>query len=169
MEKIESLYCASSKIAGIHFKVFASHKGIRHVFINKEEGTVESHDLINLHFDDPFLFNVFGELSEYFNGKRKIFSVPLDLHGTDFQIKVWHELIKIPFGKVISYKTLSLKLGDEKLMRAVGRANGTNPVPVIVPCHRVINSDGTLGGYSAGIGIKKQLLELEGALSMELF
>jgi len=91
------------------------------------------------------------------------------LQGSDFQIKVWNELLNIPFGKAISYKTLSEKLGDKNLTRAVGKANGSNPVPIIVPCHRVINADGSLGGYSAGLHIKEKLLELEGILSLKLF
>ncbi len=169
MNQMESLYFAASEISGLHFKIFTSHKGIRQIFINRKEGTLEESNLINLHPDDPFMFNVFEELSEYFKRKRKKFSVPLDLHGTNFQVKVWHELLKVPFGKIITYSGLAKKLGNEKLTRAVGTANAANPVPVIVPCHRVINTGGTLGGYSAGLNIKRKLLELEGAMSLELF
>ncbi len=169
MHQIDSLYFAASEIAGIHFKIFASHKGIRQIFMNKKDGTVEAENLITLHEDDPFMFNVFEELEQYFKCDRKSFSVPLDLHGTVFQKRVWHELLKIPFGKIITYLALAKQLGDEKLTRAVGTANGANPVPIIVPCHRVINTGGSLGGYSAGLNIKRKLLELEGALSLELF
>ncbi len=169
MKQIDSLYFATSEIAGIHFKIFTSHKGIRHIFINKKDGDVEALNLINLHNDDPFMFNVFEELEQYFKCERKVFSVPLDLYGTDFQKSVWHELIKIPFGKITTYLEIAKKLGDEKLTRAVGTANGANPIPIIVPCHRVINTDGSLGGYSAGLNIKRKLLELEGVLSLELF
>lgn len=169
MHQMDSLYCAASEIAGIHFKIFASHIGIRHIFMNKKDGTIEASSLIHLHEDDPFMFNVFGELSEYFKGIRKKFSVQLDLQGTDFQKKVWHELLKIPYGKVTTYKALAVKLGDEKSIRAVGKANGSNPIPIIVPCHRVINTGGALGGYSAGLEVKRRLLELEGSLSLELF
>ena len=169
MHQIDSLYFASSEIAGIHFKVCASRIGIRHIFINKKDEAIEASNIINLYPDDPFMFNVFIELKQYFNRERKIFSVPLDLRGTDFQKKVWRELIKIPFGKISTYLALAKKIGDEKLTRAVGTANGANPIPVIVPCHRVINTSGSLGGYSAGLNIKRQLLELEGSLSLDLF
>ncbi len=166
---MDSLYFAASEIGGLDFKIFTSHKGVRQIFINKRDGAVETPDLISLHPDDPFMFNVFEELSQYFKNERKVFSVPLDLFGTDFEVKVWKELLKIPFGKVISYLELSKRLGDDKLTRAVGKANGSNPIPIIIPCHRVINSDGSLGGYSAGLHIKKKLLKLEGSLSLGLF
>ena len=110
------------------------------------------------------------QLEEYFENKRKEFSIPLDMQGTDFQKKVWNELLNIPFGKTISYLQLAKRLGDEKSIRAVGGANGKNPVSIIVPCHRVIGSDGTLVGYGGGLDKKKLLLELEGALKQkELF
>ena len=101
------------------------------------------------------------QLNEYFQKKRKIFDLPIDLKGTEFQKKVWNELLKIPFGKTISYKELSLKLGDIKAIRAVAAANGANPVSIIVPCHRVIGSDGSLTGYAGGLWRKKWLLEHE--------
>jgi len=92
------------------------------------------------------------------------------LHGTEFQKKVWNELLNIPFGKTISYLQLAKELGDVKLIRAVGGANGKNPVSIIVPCHRVIGSDGTLIGYGGGLDKKKWLLEFEGVLvQKELF
>ncbi len=169
MTNSDSLYFSSSEISKIHFKVFTSQKGIRQIFMNKRDAKVSSASLINLHYDDPFMFNVFEELEEYFAGNRKKFAVPLDMQGTEFQIKVWKELLKIPFGKTISYKTLSERLGSEKLIRAVGKANGANPLPIIIPCHRVINTSGSLGGYSAGLKIKEKLLELEGCLSPTLF
>ena len=169
MKNLESIYYACSEISGIYFKIFASHKGIRAIFLNKKDGIIQVDNLIHLQADDPFLFNVFDELKEYFNGRRKIFSVPLDLHGSEFQLKVWNELLKIPFGKTVPYKTISERLGDEKSIRAVGKANGANPVPIIIPCHRVINADGSLGGYSAGLNIKEKLLKLEGGLDLTLF
>lgn len=104
------------------------------------------------------------QLDEYFNKKRKDFSLPLDLQGTDFQKKVWNELLKIPFGKTISYMQLAINLGDKKCIRAAGTANGRNPVSIIVPCHRVIGSNGDLVGYGGGLDKKKWLLELEGIL-----
>ena len=102
-----------------------------------------------------------GQLKEYFAGKRTAFSLPLNFSGTDFQKKVWSELMKIPYGKTISYQELALRLGDDKVIRAAGTANGKNPVAIIVPCHRVIGSDGTLVGYTGGLWRKKMLLEFE--------
>ncbi len=102
-----------------------------------------------------------GQLDEYFNKKRQVFDLPLDLQGTEFQKRVWNELLKIPFGKTVSYKELTLRLGDIKAIRAVATANGANPVSIIVPCHRVIGSDGSLTGYAGGLWRKKWLLEHE--------
>ncbi len=101
------------------------------------------------------------QLNEYFQGKREKFDLKLDLKGTPFQLKIWNELMKIPFGKTISYKELSLRFGDLKAIRAVAAANGANPVSIIVPCHRVIGSDGSLTGYAGGLWRKKWLLEYE--------
>ena len=109
------------------------------------------------------------QLEEYFNGKRKTFSLPLDFEGTAFQEKIWNELLKIPFGKTISYLELAMQHGDVKAIRAVGAANGKNPIAVIVPCHRVIGAGGELVGYAGGLHRKKWLLELEGSLHPDLF
>lgn len=102
------------------------------------------------------------ELGEYFAGKRRTFTVPLDLSGTPFQLQVWRVLRRIPFGKAVSYGEEARMLGMPKAARAVGSANGRNPIPIIVPCHRVVAGDGTLGGYSAGLAMKRKLLALEG-------
>ena len=112
---------------------------------------------------EPELFTAdyIRQLDAYFSGKLKKFNVPLDLKGTDFQIKVWKELLKIPFGHTISYMELAKKLGNPKSIRAAARANGQNPVSIIVPCHRVIGSNGSLTGYAGGLWRKKWLLELE--------
>lgn len=110
------------------------------------------------------------QLHDYFNKERKTFSVPLDLIGTDFQKKVWNELLNIPYCKTISYLQLAIRLGDKKCIRAAGTANGRNPVSIIVPCHRVIGSNGDLVGYGGGLDKKKFLLEHEGVLiQQELF
>lgn len=103
------------------------------------------------------------ELSEYFLGKRKTFSLPLEPQGTPFQLSVWRALSKIPYGKTISYKELAKNIKNEKAVRAVGTANGKNPFCIIVPCHRVIAANGTLGGYSGrgGVKTKQKLLDLE--------
>ncbi len=102
-----------------------------------------------------------SQLSEYFAGARKVFSVPLDLQGTDFQVEVWNELLKIPFGEVITYTSLAHRLGGVKKLRAVGMANSKNPVGIIVPCHRVIGKNGKLVGYGGGLWRKKWLLDFE--------
>lgn len=101
------------------------------------------------------------QLQEYLQGRRKKFDLPLDLQGTEFQKKVWKELLRIPYGKTLSYKQLATALGSPQASRAVGTANGKNPLCIVIPCHRVINTDGGLGGYSGGLKIKSQLLELE--------
>jgi methylated-DNA-[protein]-cysteine S-methyltransferase len=101
------------------------------------------------------------QLDEYFSRKREAFTLPLDLKGTEFQKKVWAELLNIPFGKTVSYKELSIRLGDVKAIRAVAAANGANPVSIIVPCHRVIGSDGSPTGYAGGLWRKQWLLEHE--------
>ncbi len=103
------------------------------------------------------------ELNEYFAHKRQKFTVPLEIIGTPFQKKVWKALRGIPYGQTSSYKDIAGRIRHGKAMRAVGTANGCNPHAIIVPCHRVIAHDGTLGGYAGGLTIKSQLLALEGA------
>lgn len=107
------------------------------------------------------------QLQEYFNGKRTEFSFKINPAGTDFQQKVWQELLKIPYGKTCSYLELSKKLGDVKAIRAVASANGKNPLWIVVPCHRVIGSDGSLTGYAGGLWRKKWLLEHENPVKQE--
>ena len=102
-----------------------------------------------------------AQLIDYFDGKRKHFNFKLNPKGTDFQQKVWQELLNIPFGKTLSYLELSKKLGDVKAIRAVASANGKNPLWIVVPCHRVIGTDGSLTGYAGGLWRKKWLLEHE--------
>ncbi len=102
-----------------------------------------------------------SQLGDYFDGKRQDFNFKLNPKGTDFQQKVWQELLNIPFGKTMSYLDLSKKLGDVKAIRAVASANGKNPLWIVVPCHRVIGTDGSLTGYAGGLWRKKWLLEHE--------
>ena len=101
------------------------------------------------------------QLNEYLNGDRKVFDIPLQMVGTSFQKSVWAELLKIPFGKTGTYLGLSQKLNNEKAIRAVAAANGANAIAIIVPCHRIIGSDGELVGYAGGFHTKKKLLQLE--------
>ena len=102
------------------------------------------------------------ELREYFAGRRTRFTVKLDLDGTDFQVSAWQAMRRIPFGRTISYGEQARSIGKPKAFRAVGSANGKNPIPIIVPCHRVLAGDGSLGGYSLGLAMKRKLLALEG-------
>ena len=103
------------------------------------------------------------QLGEYFAGERREFDLPLNPRGTDFQRRVWDALLRIPYGETRSYRQQAESLGDLKAIRAVGRANGANPIAVVVPCHRVIGADGSLTGYAGGLDIKARLLTLEGA------
>ena len=103
------------------------------------------------------------ELEEYFAGKRREFTFPLDLRGTPFQVKCWQALLEIPYGETRTYADIARAVGQPKGFRAVGLANNRNPIAIVVPCHRVIASDGTLCGYGGGLELKRKLLELEGA------
>jgi methylated-DNA-[protein]-cysteine S-methyltransferase len=105
-----------------------------------------------------------AEMREFLAGTRRDFACPLDLRGTEFQLRCWNQLLKIPYGEVITYAQLAQRVGSPNGFRAVGHANGQNPVAIIVPCHRVIASDGTLGGYGGGLPMKQWLLDLEGAV-----
>jgi methylated-DNA-[protein]-cysteine S-methyltransferase len=107
------------------------------------------------------------QLGEYFSGRRTVFNIPILLVGTDFQQSVWKALIQIPLGKTASYLALSKLLSNEKAIRAVAAANGANAISIIIPCHRIIGSDGSLVGYAGGLAAKKTLLKLENALENE--
>lgn len=104
---------------------------------------------------------VYKEFLEYFMGQRKYFDFPFELRGTDFQKRVWQELLKIPYGEIRSYKDIAIGIGNPKACRAVGGANNKNPILLLIPCHRVIGSNGSLTGYAAGLGLKSELLRLE--------
>lgn len=116
---------------------------------------------------DSLYLTLVDQLSEYFRGERKEFSMPLAPQGTAFQLGVWRQLQTIPWGTTISYRDQSRALGDEKALRAVASANGKNPIAILIPCHRVIGSDGSLTGYAGGLERKRALLVLEGALKAE--
>jgi len=111
----------------------------------------------------PVLVRTEIELSEYFAGKRDKFSVPLDMRGTTFQKQVWQALLAIPFGETRTYSNLANRLGNPAATRAVGAANGRNPIAIVVPCHRVIGATGSLTGFAGGLQAKAHLLNLEGA------
>ncbi|KOO15185.1 cysteine methyltransferase [Vibrio xuii] len=113
---------------------------------------VEDHQILN---------SVITQLDEYFSGQRKVFNIPLAANGTEFQKKVWQALTTIPYGQTWSYQDLANAIDNPKAVRAVGLANGKNPVSIVVPCHRVIGKNGKLTGYAGGVERKAQLLELE--------
>jgi O-6-methylguanine DNA methyltransferase len=111
----------------------------------------------------PILKQAAAELDEYFARRRHIFNVPLDLHGTAFEMRVWQDLIKVPYGGTVSYGEIARRIKRPRAARAVGGAVGRNPVAIIVPCHRVVGHDGSLVGFGGGLPLKEQLLELEEA------
>ena len=116
----------------------------------------------------PMLVEAARQLRAYFAGDLRQFDLPLDLHGSPFQLRVWKALLDIPYGETRSYLQIAQALGSPAAVRAVGAANGANPVPIVVPCHRVIGSSGKLVGYGGGLPLKKKLLELEGSLTLPL-
>jgi methylated-DNA-[protein]-cysteine S-methyltransferase len=127
---------------------------------NDKPQRVRLHDLV-ANDQHPVLVETERQLKEYFAGKRKKFSVALDMRGTRFQKDVWEALLVIPFGETRSYAQLAKQLGNPRATRAVGAANGRNPVSIIVPCHRVIGSSGKLTGFAGGLEVKAHLLNLE--------
>lgn len=144
-----------SKIGPLY--LVASEKGLKGVYVEKQ-----NIEMVKSLKESKTLQSTVKELSEYLNGERKKFEIPLDIEGTEFQKRVWNQLRKIPFGKTFSYKELATQIKNEKACRAVGTANGKNPLCIIIPCHRIIAADGTIGGYSGGLDLKIKLLELEG-------
>jgi methylated-DNA-[protein]-cysteine S-methyltransferase len=156
-------------------KINRSHQeGLKTVYYNSPIGIIEiqatDNGLRAVSFVEEKLFSetlnahnqlTIKQLDDYFNKKITVFDIPLDLEGTDFQKRVWHYLLDIPFGKIKSYMDIAKIMGDTKAIRAVGTANGSNKIAIIIPCHRVIGSDGSLTGYAAGIERKKWLLDFE--------
>jgi O-6-methylguanine DNA methyltransferase len=110
---------------------------------------------------EPVLREAARQLGEYFRGERRDFRLPLDLKGTSFQREIWNALLRIPYGVTRTYAEVAREVGSPKAVRAVGTANGANPVAIIIPCHRVVASNGGLGGYGAGLDYKRKLLMLE--------
>lgn len=159
---MQRLYYTEDYLAGIHIVVISDGKALKKVLLNSALPT-DLQTYIS-HQTDSVLSETFKQLKEYLFDGRKDFSLPLNPDGTAFQKFVWAELLTIPYGRTISYKQLAERIGDKNLIRAVGRANALNPIPIIIPCHRVIGTNGSLVGYSGGIELKRFLLELEGAL-----
>lgn len=111
--------------------------------------------------ETPVITEAFKQLTEYLDSQRTSFSIPVNPKGTTFQKKVWNELLKIPYGKTVSYKDIAIAVGNPKACRAVGMANNRNPVPIFIPCHRVIGKNGSLTGYAGGLDCKEFLLKIE--------
>ncbi|HNW73775.1 MAG: methylated-DNA--[protein]-cysteine S-methyltransferase [Bacteroidales bacterium] len=145
-----------------YIEIAGSEKGIKHLyFLDFRVKIVRT---------PAVLKDCATQLEEYFHGTRQTFDLKLDLDGTEFQLQVWNALQSIPFGKTITYHDLASTIGNSNALRAVGHANGSNPISIIVPCHRVIGHDGKLVGYRAGLKRKKWLLEHEHAfIQRDLF
>ncbi len=150
----ELVHKLDSPIGPLYIRV--SDTALRGLHFSPPDG-----ECVEIGAEHPVISLVIKQLDEYFRGERRVFDVPLDFDGTDFQKRVWNELLKIPFGKTISYGSLARRLENEKAVRAVGTANGRNPIAIIVPCHRVIQSNGSLGGYNGGLELKTRLLQIE--------
>lgn len=163
----KELYYNSICLADIYVTLYSSVKGLVWLDINTPEE--ESLQAVEDRLSSVKLFkaeghndNAIGQLKEYFDGNRSKFDLPLDLIGTAFQKNVWRALQDIPYGKTASYKDIAVRVGNSKATRAVGMANNKNKIPIIIPCHRVIGTDGKLVGYGGGLHIKERLLLLEG-------
>ena len=144
-----------------HVYLVASDKGLCGIYWSRQESEM-IREIPASDKAGAILARTIKQLTEYFAGKRKVFDVPLDISGTEFQRKVWRELSRIPYGSTCSYTEIASRIDQAKAVRAVGTANGRNPLSIIIPCHRVIAANGTLGGYAGGLPTKMKLLRLEG-------
>jgi methylated-DNA-[protein]-cysteine S-methyltransferase len=139
------------------------------ILINYREGCLSelrfTDEEVTGQLSDEVLVETKKQLDEYFSGNRKIFNIPIGLGGTEFQQKVWMAVNEIPFGETTTYMKISQKLGNPAAIRAVGAAIGANPILIILPCHRIIGTNGQLTGYAGGLGRKRSLLDLEGHAS----
>lgn len=147
-----------SKIGALY--LVASEKGARGLFW-KEQMIPLAQSLDDLDPASRILKKVVDQLNEYLGGKRRDFDLPIDVHGTQFQEKVWKRLTEIPYGETLSYREIARQIKNPNAACAVGTANGKNPLCIIIPCHRVITADGSLGGYSGGLDVKARLLKIE--------
>jgi methylated-DNA-[protein]-cysteine S-methyltransferase len=150
-------------IDGMELRLVASASGIRAIQFGVHPASEGQRNDGN-----PLLTEAARQLRAYFAGALREFSLPLDMQGTEFQKRVWGQLAAIPYGETRSYLQIAQALGSPRAVRAVGAANGANPVPIVVPCHRVIGARGKLVGYGGGLAMKKRLLELEGAMALPL-
>lgn len=142
-------------------KLVASEKGLAAILFRDDDPSLAPLTPIVERPNDQILLETERQLGQYFDGARREFSVPLDFHGTEFQRSVWKALLAIPFGETRSYGQIARQVGKPSASRAVGAANGRNPISIIAPCHRVIGSNGKLTGYGGGLDVKEMLLSLE--------
>lgn len=161
------LYYSHIMLEDISLMVYSSAKGLVWLDINtSEEASLKAVEkkLPNVELINAPELNTPYEkqLVEYFNGERREFDIDLDIIGTEFQQRVWQALMKIPYGETVSYKDIAIAVGNPKALRAVGMANNKNKIPIIIPCHRVIGTNGKLVGYGGGLPVKEKLLKLEG-------
>jgi methylated-DNA-[protein]-cysteine S-methyltransferase len=158
------LDCSEAAIAdGLTVRLVAGDAGLRAIEFDLSRPVEGARCGIH-----PVAAETVRQLRAYFAGKLRRFDLPLDMVGTDFQLRVWRELERIPFGETRSYLQIAIGAGAPRAVRAVGAANGANPVPIVIPCHRVIGTTGKLVGYGGGLPLKRRLLELEGALPLPL-
>ena len=142
-------------------KLVASDGGLAAVLWENDKPARVRLNIVAEDADHPVLVEAERQLGEYFGGKRTVFDLRLDFAGTEFQKKVWNELLKIPFGETRSYAEIARRLGKPRAVRAVGAANGRNPISIVAPCHRVIGADGSLTGFAGGLDTKQYLLGIE--------
>lgn len=157
VNKMENSYMFKSPIGVL--KISEENNRITGVDLQRENTDVVVTQRYQQHTD--LLYEAYKQLNEYFAGRRREFELPLYFRGTAFQQTVWRELQKIPYGETRSYADIAIGIGNPKAVRAIGQANHRNPIMIIVPCHRVINKNGTLGGFGCGLEVKKFLLDLE--------
>ena len=150
-------------------KLVASDRGLAAILWENDNPKRVRLSIVSEDRRHPVLMQTERQLTEYFAGERKTFTVPLDFNGTDFQKSVWRALLEIPFGQTRSYGEIAKSLGNANAMRAVGAANGRNPISIIAPCHRVIGSTGKLTGFAGGLEVKARLLGLERGETTQLF
>ena len=164
----EKLYASTVSWEGWVFQILSSAQGVR--WLDLHPVTFEALEQrlgARIVPDDQQNEQTLSELHAYLRGELRAFTIPVDLRGTDFQCDVWNAIAKIPFGQTTSYGALANSIGRPKATRAVGQATGANPVPIIIPCHRVIGSSGGLTGFGGGLPLKERLLGLEkGTLSL---
>ncbi|MDC7226373.1 MAG: methylated-DNA--[protein]-cysteine S-methyltransferase [Spirochaetales bacterium] len=135
--------------------------GLQHLHLNTGEGKRRFEVLPDWLRSDDFFVDTAAQIREFCTGERRVFDIKLNPQGTDFQSRVWSELQRIPYGETRSYGEIASALGKPSAARAVGTANGRNPIPLIIPCHRVIGADGSLAGFAHGIAVKQRLLMIE--------